>query len=175
MWPGTGAVVYPPAARMISGAIAPNTPAQKPSTEKPLMNDPTSQNSRPLITKMNSPSVSKVAGKVGYAFAPTKETDNSGWLWAWAWAMPKTTKKADAANHLAEVTPSPIALPIAGDVNAFYEAREGMKVTFVDTLTVSVLAHEFQINHTTIQFENVACEVAHGCVIPVGEQHEHSH
>ena len=43
----------------------------------------------------------------------------------------------DAGNHLAEVTPSPIDLPIAGDVNAFYEAREGMKVTFVDTLTVS--------------------------------------
>ena len=35
------------------------------------------------------------------------------------------------------MTPSPIDLPIAGDLNAFYEAREGMKVTFVDTLTVS--------------------------------------
>ncbi len=43
----------------------------------------------------------------------------------------------DAANHLAEVTPSPIDLPIAGVVNDFYEAREGMKVTFVDTLTMS--------------------------------------
>jgi cobalt-zinc-cadmium efflux system protein len=31
-----------------------------------------------------------------------------------------------------------------------------------------VLAHKFQIQHTTIQFENVACEIAHGCVIPVG-------
>ncbi|WP_328767036.1 ABC transporter substrate-binding protein [Streptomyces sp. NBC_00286] len=41
---------------------------------------------------------SKVAGKVGYAYAPTVETPNSGWLWAWAWAMPKTTKKADAAS-----------------------------------------------------------------------------
>jgi sorbitol/mannitol transport system substrate-binding protein len=46
---------------------------------------------------LEDPKVSKVAGKVGYAFAPTKETDNSGWLWAWAWAMPKTTKKADNA------------------------------------------------------------------------------
>ncbi len=46
---------------------------------------------------LEDPKVSKVAGKVGYAFAPVKETDNSGWLWAWAWAMPKTTKKADAA------------------------------------------------------------------------------
>jgi uncharacterized protein len=43
----------------------------------------------------------------------------------------------EAGNHLAEVTPSPIALPISGDINAFYEAREGMLVTFMDTLTVA--------------------------------------
>ncbi|WP_238413046.1 extracellular solute-binding protein [Saccharothrix deserti] len=40
----------------------------------------------------------KVAGKVGYAYAPVVATKSSGWLWAWAWAMPKTTKKADAAS-----------------------------------------------------------------------------
>ncbi|MEU1810734.1 sugar ABC transporter substrate-binding protein [Micromonospora sp. WMMD1076] len=40
---------------------------------------------------------SKVAGKVGYAFAPVYRTKSSGWLWAWALAMPKTTKNADAA------------------------------------------------------------------------------
>jgi len=37
---------------------------------------------------------------------------------------------------------------------------------------------DFRIDHTTIQFEHVECEVAHGCVIPVGEsegQHHHSH
>jgi uncharacterized repeat protein (TIGR01451 family) len=43
----------------------------------------------------------------------------------------------DAGNHLAEITPAPIALPIVGDVNAFYEAREGMLVSFTDTLKVS--------------------------------------
>ena len=38
------------------------------------------------------------------------------------------------------------------------------------------LRHEFHINHTTIQFENVDCEVAHGCVIPVAEaEHHHKH
>ena len=31
------------------------------------------------------------------------------------------------------------------------------------------LHHDFRIDHTTIQFEHVICEVAHGCVIPVGE------
>jgi cobalt-zinc-cadmium efflux system protein len=34
----------------------------------------------------------------------------------------------------------------------------------------------FRIDHTTIQFEHVECEVAHGCVIPVGDEgHEHQH
>jgi cobalt-zinc-cadmium efflux system protein len=38
------------------------------------------------------------------------------------------------------------------------------------------LHQDFKINHTTIQFEHVVCEVAHGCVIPVGdEEHHHSH
>jgi cobalt-zinc-cadmium efflux system protein len=38
------------------------------------------------------------------------------------------------------------------------------------------LQHDFHIVHTTIQFENVVCEVAHGCVIPVAtgaEKHTH--
>jgi cobalt-zinc-cadmium efflux system protein len=35
------------------------------------------------------------------------------------------------------------------------------------------LHHDFRIDHTTIQFENVVCEVAHGCVIPVAESEEH--
>jgi cobalt-zinc-cadmium efflux system protein len=37
------------------------------------------------------------------------------------------------------------------------------------------LHHDFRIDHTTIQFEHVECEVAHGCVIPVGESEEHQH
>jgi cobalt-zinc-cadmium efflux system protein len=37
------------------------------------------------------------------------------------------------------------------------------------------LLHDFRIDHTTIQFEHVVCEVAHGCVIPVGESEEHHH
>lgn len=36
------------------------------------------------------------------------------------------------------------------------------------------LHEEFRIDHTTIQFEHVQCEVAHGCVIPVTEQEGHA-
>jgi len=35
------------------------------------------------------------------------------------------------------------------------------------------LLAEFRIDHTTIQFEHVECEVAHGCIIPVGDSEEH--
>ena len=33
---------------------------------------------------LEDPSVSKVAGKVGYVQAPVEKTKSSGWLWAWA-------------------------------------------------------------------------------------------
>ena len=49
----------------------------------------------------------------------------------------------------------------------------------------ATLREKFQVYHTTIQFENVECEVAHGCVMPVetvsahghhhGHDHSHSH
>jgi cobalt-zinc-cadmium efflux system protein len=37
------------------------------------------------------------------------------------------------------------------------------------------LLRDFRIDHTTIQFEHVICEVAHGCVIPVSDSEEHHH
>jgi len=46
----------------------------------------------------------------------------------------------DAGNNLAQVTPTTIDLPVVGDIDMYYEAREGMRVTFVDTLTVSDVA-----------------------------------
>jgi cobalt-zinc-cadmium efflux system protein len=39
----------------------------------------------------------------------------------------------------------------------------------------ATLARQFHIHHTTIQFENVICDIAHGCVIPVGNQPHHHH
>ncbi len=46
---------------------------------------------------LEDPKTSKVAGKNGYAPAPVKQTDWSGWLWAWSLAMPSTSKNKDAA------------------------------------------------------------------------------
>ncbi|GAB3505473.1 ABC transporter substrate-binding protein [Amycolatopsis cihanbeyliensis] len=42
-------------------------------------------------------STSTVAGEIGYAPAPTMETDHAGWLWAWSLAIPETSDAKDAA------------------------------------------------------------------------------
>jgi cobalt-zinc-cadmium efflux system protein len=41
----------------------------------------------------------------------------------------------------------------------------------------TTLRDQFRIHHTTIQFEDAECEIAHGCVIPVDpvEAHPHHH
>jgi sorbitol/mannitol transport system substrate-binding protein len=40
---------------------------------------------------------SKVAGKVGYAYAPVNKTKTSGWLYTWAWGIEKASKNPDNA------------------------------------------------------------------------------
>ena len=40
---------------------------------------------------------SPVKGKIGYAPAPVKETDSSGWLYSWAWAIQESSDNKEAA------------------------------------------------------------------------------
>jgi sorbitol/mannitol transport system substrate-binding protein len=46
---------------------------------------------------LEDPSSSKVAGKVGYAYAPVDKTKSSGWLYTWAWGIEKASKNPDNA------------------------------------------------------------------------------
>ncbi|WP_332698308.1 ABC transporter substrate-binding protein [Halalkalibacter lacteus] len=40
---------------------------------------------------------SQVAGKIGYAFAPSQAKDNNGWLWAWSLAVESASKNKEQA------------------------------------------------------------------------------
>jgi sorbitol/mannitol transport system substrate-binding protein len=46
---------------------------------------------------LEDPKQSKVAGKVGYVFAPVEKTEFSGWLYTWAFGIENTAKNPDAA------------------------------------------------------------------------------
>ncbi len=52
-------------------------------------------------------------------------------------ASPAGVVVTDAGNHLAEVTPVTVSLPVVGNIDAFYEPREAMLVAFADTLSIS--------------------------------------
>ncbi|HEX6099152.1 MAG TPA: ExeM/NucH family extracellular endonuclease [Thermoanaerobaculia bacterium] len=53
----------------------------------------------------------------------------------------------NAGNNLAQVTPATIDLPVVGVVDDFYERREGMLVTFTDTLSVAEYFELFRFGH----------------------------
>jgi sorbitol/mannitol transport system substrate-binding protein len=46
---------------------------------------------------LEDPKASKVAGKVGYVYAPVNKTKTSGWLYTWAWGIEKASKNPDNA------------------------------------------------------------------------------
>lgn len=75
------------------------------------------------------------------------------------WSLGSQTHALATHVTIADIPPSESALIL-----------EKIKLTLRD---------KFQVHHTTIQFENVECEVAHGCVMPVetvsAHGHHHSH
>lgn len=68
-----------------------------------------------LAGQLETPSTSKIAGNVGYAYAPTDVTTNgSRWLWAWALGMVKSSHNKDAAFQFLTWATSPQYLTLAG-------------------------------------------------------------
>ncbi len=61
---------------------------------------------------------SPIKGKLGYALAPTKLTDSSGWLWAWALAIPENAPDKDTAWEYISWATGPEYLATAGDLLA---------------------------------------------------------
>jgi len=72
------------------------------------------------------------------------------------WSLGSQTHALASHVTIADIPPSESALIL-----------ENIKLT---------LREKFSVHHTTIQFENVECEVAHGCIIAVEiPAHDHSH
>jgi sorbitol/mannitol transport system substrate-binding protein len=50
-----------------------------------------------MVSSVEDPASSTVAGKTGYVPAPVSETDAAGWLYSWSLAIPSTSEHKDAA------------------------------------------------------------------------------
>ena len=68
-----------------------------------------------LAGVLETPSQSKVAGQIGYAYAPTAVTTNgSRWLWAWSLDIIKSSRNKDAAFQFLTWATSSQYLTLAG-------------------------------------------------------------
>lgn len=64
---------------------------------------------------LETPATSKIAGNVGYVYAPTQVTTNgSHWLWAWALGLVNTSRHKDAAFQFITWATSEQYLELAG-------------------------------------------------------------
>lgn len=56
-----------------------------------------------------------IRDNIGFALAPVKETDASGWLWAWGLAIPQSSRNHDAAWELISWLTSEEYIKLAGE------------------------------------------------------------
>ena len=83
-----------------------------------------------LAGQLETPSVSKIAGNVGYAYAPTKATTNgSRWLWAWSLGMVNSSRNKDAAFQFLTWATSPQYLTLAGKTFGWTNVPPGTRAS----------------------------------------------
>jgi sorbitol/mannitol transport system substrate-binding protein len=83
-----------------------------------------------LAGVLETPSQSKVAGQIGYAYAPTAVTPNgSRWLWSWSLDMTKSSRNKDAAFQFMTWATSPQYLVLAGKTFGWANVPPGTRAS----------------------------------------------
>jgi sorbitol/mannitol transport system substrate-binding protein len=75
---------------------------------------------------------SKVAGKVGYAYAPVDKTKSSGWLYTWAWGIEKASKNPDDAWKFVAFASGKDYQRIVGQKLGWAKAPDGTRQSLYD-------------------------------------------
>ena len=95
---------------------------------------------------------SKVAGKVGYALAPVKETDASGWLYAWAWGIEEASKNKDNAWKFISWASSKEYEKLVGEELGWEKAPDGKRKSLYENPEYQKAASSFyKVTQASIQ------------------------
>jgi sorbitol/mannitol transport system substrate-binding protein len=81
---------------------------------------------------LENPAQSKVAGKVGYAYAPVNKTKTSGWLYTWAWGIEKASKNPDNAWKFVSFASGKDYQRIVGQKLGWAKAPDGTRQSLYD-------------------------------------------
>jgi sorbitol/mannitol transport system substrate-binding protein len=83
-----------------------------------------------LAGVLETPSQSKVAGQIGYVYAPTAVTTNgSRWLWAWSLDIIKSSRNKDAAFQFLTWATSAQYLTLAGKTFGWASVPPGTRTS----------------------------------------------
>jgi sorbitol/mannitol transport system substrate-binding protein len=92
---------------------------------------------------LENPAQSKVAGKVGYAYAPVNKTKTSGWLYTWAWGIEKASKNPDSAWKFVSFASGKDYQRIVGQKLGWAKAPDGTRQSLYDNPNYQKAASAF--------------------------------
>jgi sorbitol/mannitol transport system substrate-binding protein len=100
----------------------------------------------------------------GYAFAPIKQKDWSGWLWAWSLGMPESSKKKDAAWTFADWATSKDYIKLVGQKLGWSHVPPGTRTSTYSIPEYQAAAGGF----AKVTLDSIAhADVTHATVDPV--------
>jgi len=100
----------------------------------------------------------------GYAYAPTKVKDWSGWLWAWSLGMPSSSKKKEAAWTFADWATSKAYIKLVGTKLGWAHVPPGTRTSTYALSEYQAAAGGF----AQVTMESIAhADVTHATVDPV--------
>src|SRR5467141_4924369 len=100
----------------------------------------------------------------GYAYAPTKVKDWSGWLWAWSLGMPSTSTKKDAAWTFADWATNKAYIQLVGTKLGWQHVSPGTRTSTYDLPEYKAAAGAF----ADVTLQSIAhADVTHPTVDPV--------
>ena len=82
-----------------------------------------------MVSSIEDPSSSVVAGNVGYAPAPVEETESAGWLYSWSLAIPTSSEHTDAAWEFVSWMTSPDYIQLVGEELGWERVPPGSRLS----------------------------------------------
>ncbi|MHA7275801.1 ABC transporter substrate-binding protein [Arthrobacter sp. Hz1] len=94
---------------------------------------------------------SPVAGKIGYAPAPVKETDSSGWLWTWSWGIQAASQKQDAAWEFISWASSQEYEELVAEELGWAKVPSGKRISTYENPEYQASAPQFEAERAAIE------------------------
>lgn len=97
-----------------------------------------------MVSSVEDPSSSTVAGNVAYAPAPVMETEASGWLYSWALAIPTTSEHKDAAWEFVSWMTHPDYMHLVGEEIGWERVPPGSRLSTYDIPEYAEVASAYE-------------------------------